>query len=56
MSTKTNRRRSAKIHLWMDPELVEKINQKAYEEGLSRDGAFERGMNLWVSANTKGNR
>ena len=43
------RRRSAKVNIWMKPELVTRINQKAEDLGLSRDGAFERGMNLWTS-------
>lgn len=43
------RTRSAKVNLWMKPELVTRINQKAEDAGLSRDGAFEQGMALWVS-------
>jgi hypothetical protein len=46
---KTNRLRSSKAHVWMQPELIEKINRKAELRGLSRDGAFEEGMNKWVS-------
>lgn len=44
------RTRSAKVNIWMKPELVTRVNQKAEDLGLSRDGAFERGMNLWASA------
>jgi len=51
---KSNRVRSSKVNLWMRPELLEKVNTKADQMGLSRDGAFEKGMNLWVSFSEKG--
>jgi len=50
---KPNRTRSAKVRVWMKPELVSKVTQAAYDNGLSRDGAFEEGMNLWVSMKGK---
>jgi len=46
---RVNRLRSSKAHVWMKPELIEKVNRKAEQRGLSRDGAFEEGMNKWVS-------
>ena len=46
---KVKRLRSSKVNLWMRPELLKQVNKKAEESGLSRDGAFEKGMNLWVS-------
>ena len=44
-----NRVRSTKVNLWMKPELIEKVSNKAEVAGLSRDGAFEIGMANWVS-------
>jgi hypothetical protein len=45
----TTRLRSTKVNLWMRPDLLEKVNAKAEQLGLSRDGAVEQGMNLWIS-------
>ena len=52
-----NRIRSTKVNLWMRPSLLEAVNKKAEELGLSRDGAVEHGMNAWVSKEAgRGNR
>ena len=54
MATRRPKRlRSSKAHIWMRPELLKQVNQLAEERGLSRDGAFESGMNEWVSAKIK---
>jgi hypothetical protein len=50
---KVERIRSAKIHIWMKPALVRKINAKVERRGLSRDGAFEEGMAAWATAEVK---
>ena len=41
--------RSSKVRIWMRPEVLTKVSNKAEQRGLSRDGAFEEGMNRWVS-------
>ena len=48
-----SRVRSTKVNLWMRPELIDKVSKIAEERGLSRDGAFESGMNEWVSTKVK---
>ena len=45
----TARLRSTKVSLWMRPDLLERVNEKAEKLGLSRDGAVEQGMRIWVS-------
>jgi len=50
---KPNRVRSSKVHIWVRPDLLEKVNDKAEVKGLSRDGAFEESLNLWVSERLK---
>jgi len=53
LNKKPKRLRSSKVHVWMKPELVKQINEKTEDLGLSRDGAFEQGMCVWVSQEIK---
>jgi len=53
LNKKENRLRSSKVHVWMKPQLIKQINEKTETLGLSRDGAFEQGMCMWVSEEMK---
>lgn len=53
MTGSVKRTRSLKIHVWVCPALMKKFNELAYRLGMSRDGAIEKSMKMYIESEAK---